>query len=741
MKYLLSAVSCAACLACLGAEQPYDTIAPAHHLKPLEVLGVKQNPAGMSVEAVTKISGAEARLLGVDAAKGVSLIAPNFYMPDYGSRMTSSIYVRGLGTRIDQPVVGLSVDNIPYLNKDNYDFDIADIANIEILRGAQSILNGRNTMGGQINIRTLSPLQTRGLRAMVQYGSGNTMTASAGYYGLLADGLGMALTGQFRHTDGFFRNAYTGKKLDHENSGSVRWKTAWQPSERLSLSNVAMVSANKQGGYPYASLATGEIAYNDTCAYRRTAFADGLTVAWAGKRVVVTSVTSLQYLDDRMDLDQDFLPADYFTLTQARKEWTFTEDLFTRGVRGAYGWLGGVFTFYKSTDMDAPVTFKDTGIRELIEHHRNAVNPDYPIEWDTRRFTLGSNFRLKTGGFAVYHESTYKTGQWNFEAGVRLDIEHASLNYHSDATTGYTTYHVLPDGQREVYSRTPLDIHDTGDLSKTFVRLLPKVTVSYDFDNISPYFTFSEGYKAGGFNTQMFSDVLQQRLMSTMGMSALYKLEDIVAYNPEYSLNYEAGFHSHFFSQRPLDVDLAIFYIDCRNQQMTVFPEGTTTGRLMTNAGRTRSFGGELSFKWQPTEDLLLRADYGYTNATFRKYNDGRTDYKGKRVPYAPSNTLFGQLTYRAVPLQFLGITPSLTATARCVGPIYWNESNTARQPFYCLPGLEIGFEAEKWSLRLSGSNLSGAQYDTFYFMSIGNAFVQRGLPRRFDVTFRVALR
>ena len=91
-------------------------------------------------------------------------------------------------------------------------------------------------------------------------------------------------------------------------------------------------------------------------------------------------------------------------------------------------------------------------------------------------------------------------------------------------------------GQREVYSHTPLDIHDTGDLSKTFVRLLPKVTVSYDFDNISSYLTFSEGYKAGGFNTQMFSDVLQQRLMATMGMSALYKLEDIVAYNPEYSL-------------------------------------------------------------------------------------------------------------------------------------------------------------------------------------------------------------
>ena len=137
-----------------SASEDGDTTARAHHLRPLEVLGVKQDPAGASVEAVTRISGAEARILGIDAPKNVSLIAPNFFMPEYGSRMTSSIYVRGLGARIDQPVVGLSVDNIPYLNKDNYDFDIADIESIEVLRGAQSVLNGRNTMGGQITKRT-----------------------------------------------------------------------------------------------------------------------------------------------------------------------------------------------------------------------------------------------------------------------------------------------------------------------------------------------------------------------------------------------------------------------------------------------------------------------------------------------------------------------------------------------------------------------------------------------------------
>ena len=739
MKRAISIAALAALTALTASAAGQDSV--AHRLKPLEVMGVKQSVAGVAAEAVTTISGAEARRAGIEAAKGVSLVAPNFYMPDYGSRMTSSIYVRGLGARIDQPVVGLTVDNIPVLNKDNYDFDIADIESIEVLRGAQSVLNGRNTMGGQINIRTLSPLRARGLRARVEYGSENTVDASASYYGKIVPELGMSLSAQFRHTDGFFRNSYTGDKLDHENSGSVRWKTAWYPAPRLSVSNTAVVSVNRQGGYPYAQVATGDIAYNDTCSYRRTSFADGLTVAWAGKRVVVTSLTSVQYLDDRMNLDQDFTTADYFTLEQARREWAFTEDLFTRGSRGSYSWLGGVFGFYKDTDMDAPVTFKNTGIAELIEKFRNDANPDYPIEWDSRRFTLGSNFTLRSGGFALYHESAYTLGPWRFEAGLRLDIERATLSYRSHTRTGFTTMHSLPDGSETVYSHTPIDIDDTGSLGHTFVELLPKVSVAYEYKPFTPYFTFSKGYKAGGYNTQMFSDVLQQRIRAIMGISALYRLEDIVAYEPERSFNYEAGFHSRLLAGDRLRLDGAFFYIDCRNQQLTTFPAGNTTGRIMTNAGRTRSYGAELQVRYSPVDDLLLNLSYGYTRATFRRYNDGIADYRGKRVPYAPEHTLFAEATYTATQLRFADVTPALTATARCVGDIYWNEANTVRQPFYCLPGLALAFNAERWSLSLWARNLTATRYDVFYFVSMSRDFVQRGMPRRFGVTLRVNFR
>ena len=130
-RYFVYSLLCALPAISVAATAASDSVRPAHKLRGLEVVGVKNDPAATAVaEPVTRISGAEIRRLGIDAIKGVGEIAPNIYMPDYGSRMTSSIYSRGLGARIDQPVVGLSVDNIPYMNKDAYDFAFTDIERI-----------------------------------------------------------------------------------------------------------------------------------------------------------------------------------------------------------------------------------------------------------------------------------------------------------------------------------------------------------------------------------------------------------------------------------------------------------------------------------------------------------------------------------------------------------------------------------------------------------------------------------
>ena len=132
-------------------------------------------------EAATIVTQSELERLDAVSIKGISDVVPNFFMPDYGSRITSTIYVRGIGARMDQPSVGLNVDNVPYLNKDAYDFDVADIASVEMLRGPQSTLYGRNTMAGVINVTTLSPMRFQGWRIMLQGSSRIRTKASAGW--------------------------------------------------------------------------------------------------------------------------------------------------------------------------------------------------------------------------------------------------------------------------------------------------------------------------------------------------------------------------------------------------------------------------------------------------------------------------------------------------------------------------------------------------------------------------------
>ncbi|MDE5674421.1 MAG: TonB-dependent receptor plug domain-containing protein, partial [Muribaculaceae bacterium] len=177
-------------------EEVTDTVGVM--LDEVNVTNVKQmSRLKNETEAATIIGRIELEQLGVSAIKGITGVVPNFYIPDYGSRMTSSIYVRGIGARMDQPSVGLNVDNVPYMNKDAYDFDVADIASVEMLRGPQSTLYGRNTMAGVINVTTLSPMRFQGWRISLEAASGTSIKASGGWYHKFNSNTGLSFVGAY----------------------------------------------------------------------------------------------------------------------------------------------------------------------------------------------------------------------------------------------------------------------------------------------------------------------------------------------------------------------------------------------------------------------------------------------------------------------------------------------------------------------------------------------------------------
>lgn len=693
---------------------------------------LKERPTPADAPTAVSLFGREeAERQRIAALRDLSGLVPNLHVPEYGSRMTSSVYVRGLGARIDQPVLGLLVDDIPVMNKDAYDFDVTDIRRIEVLRGPQSTLYGRNTMGGVMRIRTHSPLDGDGVRAGLEYGSGSTLKARASAYLRASARFGIGVAGYYNRTDGFFRNEYDGSHCDRERSGGGRMKMQGRFG-RTEIENTLFFSRTDQGGFPYASVRTGQIACNDPCAYERTSLTEGFTVRHRGRKAALESVTSYQYLDDRMTLDQDFRPENYFTLVQERREHALTQELVLRSSGpGRYRWLVGAFGFYKGMKMQAPVTFREQGIRELIVDNVREHTGYAPVFYHDE-FPLASDFESPVFGVALYHESTLELGRWQLTAGLRVEHEQARLDYRS------STLYPCRIQQNEI---APFAID--GRLKRRFTEWMPKFSVLVHLGRTrmsTLYLSAAKGFKAGGFNTQMFSDVLQNALMEKMGAAfdRGYDPDRVVGYDPEESWNYELGGHLHA-AKGDLQIGWALFWIDCRNQQLTVFPEGRTTGRMMTNAGRTRSLGAELSVTARPCPRLTVQAAYGYTHAEFRRFRSGDDDFSGKRVPYAPEHTLSARVRYE-IPVRsrlLERIVPSVDLHG--VGPIRWNEANTLVQPFYQLTGLSLRFERGRHALDLWCRNLTDTRYDTFYFLSVGEEFVQRGRPRTFGATLQLA--
>lgn len=729
----------------VAAEPPIEEPDTVLNIGSVQVTSIKQGSRlrGRAI-AATLIDAAMAERNHITALKDASEVVPNFYIPDYGSRMTSSVYVRGLGARIDQPVVGMNVDNVPVMSKDGYDFEMVDIERIEILRGPQSMLYGRNTMGGVVNIYTLSPLNWQGVRLGAEYGSGNTMKFRASAYQKILPNLATAISAYYLRSDGFFRNLHTNRLCDWERQGGGRFKLAWR-GKQLKIENTLSFSKTKQGGYPYAYageyilddagnrvIANGEIRYNDPSGYERMAVSNGLTFSYEAPRFLLSSITSYRYHDDKMTLDQDFMPLSYFTLIQAREEHTATEEVVIRSKESAgrvYNWLCGVFGFFKQSDMHAPVRFKQTGIEELII--KNATGSSgIDLAFDNEELLFDSDFDTPTWGVAAYHESSLTLGKFLLTAGVRFDYERARLDYRcaSDAEGMFGTSPITPD-------------RFEGRLYNSFFEVLPRVTATVRFDaRNSLYASVSKGYKAGGFNTQMFSEVQQARLMKQMGVAmSRMSIDEIVKYKPEYSWNYEIGAHTATADGRFV-AEAALFYIDCRDQQLTVFPEGQTTGRMMTNAGKTRSFGAEIAARVSPFEKFDVSLSYGYTNARFVEFRSGKSDYAGQYVPYAPQHTAAARAAYEiGVPTRWLE-SITLGVGYKGVGPIYWNEENTLRQRYYSLLDASVRFAGPCYSVEVWGRNLTGADYAVFHFESISHPFLQRGRPRSFGVTLSINL-
>ena len=691
--------------------------------------------------SATTVSRAELENRHVNSVKELTAIAPNFYQPDYGSRMTSSIYVRGFGSRIDQPVVGMNIDERPVMNKNGYDFDLFDIDRVQIVRGAQGVLYGRNSSGGAINVYTLSPLHFQGKRLTFEYGNGNHLRLKASHYAAPSKNLGWSSSIFYSHSDGFFMNRERGENCDGGDNVAVRLRGQWVSPENWSIDNTFTAGYTDEGGWAYRQYSAGvlaPVAYGDPCSYRRFTVGDGLVVKCLFEEFTLSSTTGYQYVNDRMRIDNDFTAADYFSMGQYQSEYSFTQEFVARSNDGgAFSWQAGLFGFWKRNVMSAPVTFKQYGIDNLIlknanEYYYHLLGANRELSLRDGSFTIDDDFIIPAYGAATYLQLGYGLAGFEFTVGLRLDYERSVMDYDSRSLVYYKTYRDIND-----YNALPVEL--SGSKSMDALELLPSFSLSYSKEWGTVYASARKGFKAGGFNTQLFSDLLQSKMTGTLIGRVQETDVSSTVYRPETNWTFELGTHLSPMRSGALKVSAALFYIDCRNQQLTVFPKGMSTGRMMSNAGESFSCGAEASVAYR-VGDFTLNAAYGYTHAEFRKYISGDSDYSGNILPYAPRETMSANVEYRLPVSKRFANYVLLNVGWHGVGRIYWNEENTLSQPFYGLWSASLSWEKGMWGASVWGKNLLGEEYDTFYFRSIGNDFFAQGKPLQFGMSLHVNL-
>lgn len=703
--------------------QPSDTV-----LAPAQVVAVKQER-----NFVTGISAKMLRGYGFNNPKDLGGIVPGIHLPDYGASLTSSIYVRGFGSRMENPVIGLYVDDFPVLDKNSYDLDYLDIADIRFLHGPQGTTYGRNTMMGVLSVRTQSPGGKDGLEAGLEYGTAQTVRARLSWS--KGDHL---LSAAFRHRAGYYRNEYKNALADPYDGLQLRWRWDRQLQDRLRMSQLLQVGLSTEGGFAYGLYKDGAlqpVRYNDEAAYRRLTVLEGMKLRWRGERVTLDGMASAQLLADHMIMDQDYTPQSIFTLQQKQLSPAGTLEVILRPSRPYRHWrpMTGVFAFFKYNGMDAPVLFKREGIEQLILANANAHIPESIgyLEIPDTAFPIDSRFRIYTWNAALYHESAFVLDGWELVAGLRLDYEGAVMNYNCAAALNYQMVGMMSASR-------PLTIPYIGTQSHGAPILLPKAEVHYTgFKNLRLYTSVSKGYRAGGFNTQIFSDILQNQVMNGMmaDMGVYMDLPtvsvgaDKTEYQPEEAWTLEVG---ATYRKDGFQASANAFWIEALRQQLTVFPPGKSTGRMMTNAGKSRSIGAEVQVQYRKG-GFSTHLSWGWNNARFLEFSDGQADYAGNRIPYSPEHTVFAGMGYDWEKV-------SLQVHARGVGPIAWNEAGTLVEPFYATFGARVSWKLGPALLYLQGENLTGTRYNAFYFKSMGNEFFQTGKPRTLSLGIQIQL-
>ncbi len=617
------------------------------------------------------------------ALQDLRAIVPNYQYADFGVSYQQMQSIRGISVFSDNPSIATYIDGVNALDVSSNGLQLIDIASIEVLRGPQGTLYGRNAMGGVINITTKKPA----------FNTTGFFNASIGNQGLQRYGFGirtpvvrnkllLGFSGQYERQSGFYINDLSnksdfdgnplagtpedGKRMGDQQSFYCNLFLKWLPKNEQwdVLLNVKGQGDNSSNSLFYQAVENEvvavkmpfKMAVNSLGVSKRILFNNSVAARYRHSKFSFAAITAFQYVGQMYDhIDQDLLPYNVATgSTFKQKEGDFTpQKVFSQDISFSsptmlkrIKWKIGGYLFHQTYDK----TFSS-------RYGRLAL-----FFGETPGLQVSQSYQTNYGVAGFGQASYLLSGKWDFTLGLRYDYENRSNQI---AKFGFDSLGIRNE------------IIPAFTRGADFQAFSPKVVLSYLLNsNQHLHLLYSRGFRAGGIN-------------GSPKISG-----DYTTYQPEFSNNVELGYKLNSSSRRFL-LQVSLFYLKWLDLQLDF---RTDEGNyIIDNIGNVNAFGLEVEGSAKPAKNLLLDGSFGFNRSRYQDFLFLGKNIKGNKTILAPDLTLFAGAQYGFdLPRQ---INLNVRGEGRLMGNQYFDLINAINQPLYVTFNTQIGLNFPKIKL------------------------------------------
>ncbi|MGJ3251634.1 MAG: TonB-dependent receptor domain-containing protein [Elainellaceae cyanobacterium] len=596
----------------------------------------------------------------ITSIEDISGNVPNFSFFS-GENAVSPIYsIRGLGNFnfLSREAVAFYIDGVPYDRTNFISTDLPDIEQVEVLRGPQSTLYGRNALSGVVNVITRQPTNTFEFNGAASYSSFDTFDIRAGVSGpIVNDELFFRLSGGFFSRDGYIENSFLDDGVDERESLNGRAQLLWTPSDQWEISFNAFVE-DLENGVNFVVVSdfdpadAFDVEEDVDNSFDRVSDTQALRIAYTHPDFRATSITARRFSRSEQRADADGSPLDIVVNTNDFESTVWSQEIRFQSPEDVerFEWLvGGYFESRQFSNENDGFTFGT-----------DAASIGFPTG------TSVTNGEVDETTWAGFAQVSYRPiNPLTLTAGLRFESFDGTLESLESTFT--------PSGGSTLTTLFADDVEQDTDI------LLPRFVAEYRFNpDLMAYGSIARGYRPGGVNFR--AD------------------ETTFTFEEERAWNYEIGLKSSWLNNR-LGANLSIFHTDVNDYQVLT-ADSFNISRI-DNADVSIT-GAELEFRAAPLDGLDIIAGLGISDAEFTEFEN----FDGNQVPYAPNLTYNLALQYRARNGIFA------RAELQGVGTTYFNDANTLQQDSYAIVNARLGYEFEQVGIYVFANNI----FDTKYF-------------------------